>query len=156
MYCATEEDKGPMTLVSNTKIASLAILAIAVALTAAVFSVVFEAIPVSLFVTAEAVGLIPVKLKIPRIAWQLLFLQLELISYILPMFLAAWAAMILMLNIMTAMNCVTELRYAASSLEFDASLDFTVQAAKVRFCIFRGKQRFYALKKIAFFCGTST
>ena len=119
-YCA-EEDQEPMPLIGNTKTAvvmsSLAILAMAIAWNAAGITIVFNALPVSLLVTAEEAGLIPVTVKIPRIVWQLLFWPLELIMYILPMFMAAWGPMILMLNIMTAMNCVNQLRYASSSLE---------------------------------------
>ena len=114
MYCA-EENEEPVALVANTKtavvVSSVAILAQTIAWGVSVFSFVFPDLPATYIVMAGKVGLVPVASKIPRIMWKLLLWPLELMTYILPLFMAAWAPMILMIDIMVARNCVNQLRY---------------------------------------------
>ena len=113
-YYAEDEGK-PMPLIANTKsavvVSSLAILAMAIAWTVSGFSIAFRTLPVTLITLADVMGVISAKTKIPRLIWKLLFWPLEFIMYLLPMFLAGWGAMVMMLGVMVVMNCTNQLRY---------------------------------------------
>ena len=104
-----------MRLVTNAKTAavlsSLAVLAMAVAWAVSGFSIAFPTLPATFLVMAETVGLIPKTLAVPRIIWKLLFWPLEFVMYAVPMLLAGWGGMVLMLLFMVIMNCTNELRY---------------------------------------------
>ena len=119
MYYSAKDGER-MSLVANTKtaivISSLAVLAMTIAVAVSGFSIAFRALPVTFLAAAEAAGLIPANTKLPRIFWKLLLWPLEFIMYLIPMFIAGWGAMVLMLLVIVVMNCAYQLRYTTNAL----------------------------------------
>ena len=124
-YCAEEEGEVPGSVVTNTKTAfvvcSVAIMAQTIAWGVSVFSFVFPDLPATYIVMADEAGLVPVAPIIPRIFWKLLLWPLELMTYILPMFMAAWGSIVFLVNIIVSSTCVNQLRYVAVAIDSSES-----------------------------------
>ena len=115
LTCCSPEEGEPIPLIANTKtavmISSLAVLNVIISLAVSGFGFGMQSLPVTYFAAAEAVGLISPSTNVPRILWKLLFWPLECLTYVLPMFVSGWAAMLMMLMVMVIMNCANQLRY---------------------------------------------
>ena len=119
MSCA--EDGEPMPLIANTKTAvvvtSVAILSQTIAWGVSAFSFVFPDLPGTyIAMMADEAGFVSgSSYVIPGIVWKLLLWPLELITYTIPMFMAAWAPIIMLLEMMVVNNCLNQLRFVGIS-----------------------------------------
>ena len=114
LACYPQKDGTVLGIVSNTKtaivVSGLAVLGFVIGLGLSMISLILPSLPVCFLPLAEHVGLVSEQSQIPRIVWRFVFWPLEILTYLIPMLLAGFSTMTLMILAMVVRTCTNQLR----------------------------------------------
>ena len=114
LACYPQKDGRVLGIVSNTKtaivVSGLAVLGFVIGIGISMFSLILPSLLVCFLPLAEHVGLVSKQSQIPRIVWALVFWPLEILTYLLPMFVSGFSTMTLMIMAMVIRTCTEQLR----------------------------------------------
>ena len=114
LSCIQEVREGPRLspfddVSTALKVITVLVVTQGIALAAALMTIKMNTLPVSLFPLAESLGLIPEGV-LPRFGWALLFVPLEYLTYVPPMFIAPYSGGILLVLVGVLKLYLQELR----------------------------------------------